>query len=138
IADGMESSANPAELCREFFQLYLRAAGTTPLGLQRVQGDPCTAAPEVTRTFFLRNRITNASLGDYDWRSGAARLGAPTLVVHGARDVLPEAASREWASILPNSRLLVIPDAGHLPYADQPEIFYSAVGEFLNGDGQPR
>jgi proline iminopeptidase len=133
LADRMESTPDPTQFCREFFQLFLRAAGTTADGLRRVHGDPCTAEPEVTRTYFVRNRVTIASLGDYDWRSRAARVDAPTLVVHGTRDVLTEAASREWAATLPNSRLLRIPGAGHLPYADQPQAFYSAVGEFLSG-----
>src|SRR6266508_1895016 len=134
LADGMESTPDPTQFCREFFQLFLRAAGTTTSGLRRVHGDPCTAVPEVTRTFFVRNRVTIASLGDYDWRSRLAVLDVPTLVVHGTRDVLPEAASREWASTLPHGRLLMIPEAGHLPYADQPKAFYSAVSEFLSGN----
>lgn len=134
LADDMESTSDPTRSCREFFQLFLRAAGTTAAGLRRVRGDPCTAGAEVTRTYFRRNGVTIASLGDYDWRLRLAALDVPVLVVHGTRDVLPEAASREWASILPESRLLLIADAGHLLYADRPQAFYSSVDEFLKGN----
>ena len=133
LADSFERAHDPSGVCREFVRLFLRAAGITPDGLRRVRGDVCGAPPSVTRTMILRGRITLASLGNYDWRPQLASLDVPTLVVHGTRDVVPEAASREWVSTLPGARLLVIPGAGHLPYADQPALFYSPVSEFLSG-----
>ncbi len=32
------------------------------------------------------------------------------------------------------ARLLKIPDSGHLPFVEQPDIFYPAVEQFLNGE----
>jgi len=133
LADSLERADAPAGVCREFVRLFLRAAGTTTPGIRRVRGDACDGAPSVTRTMILRSRVTLTSLGDYDWRPQLASLEVPTLVVHGTRDVVPEAASREWAFALPGARLLVIPGAGHLPYADQPALFDAAVSEFLSG-----
>jgi proline iminopeptidase len=133
LADSFERADDPIRVCREFGRLFLRAAGSTEAGLKRVRGDVCAAPPQVTRTLILRSRVTLASLGDYDWRPLLAALDVPTLVVHGARDVVPESASREWASALSGARLLVIPGAGHLPYADKPVFFYSRVSEFLGG-----
>ena len=65
-----------------------------------------------------------------DWSSNA-----PTLIVWGGRDsVVPlevgEAIHREMKT----SRLLVIPDAGHVPMWERPAVFNRAVSDFL-GDG---
>jgi pimeloyl-ACP methyl ester carboxylesterase len=44
------------------------------------------------------------------------------------------AGAEEWVEILPNARLFKISDSGHLPFVEQPEIFYPAVEQFLNGE----
>jgi len=44
------------------------------------------------------------------------------------------AGAEEWVEILPNARLLRIPASGHVPFVEQPELFYSAVEHFLNGE----
>ena len=35
------------------------------------------------------------------------------------------------ADALPNSRLVIVPDAGHLPNLEQPDAFSDAVADFL-------
>ena len=67
----------------------------------------------------------------YDWQPIAARIEAPTLVVHGAEDPMPLDGSTEWKSAFPNARLEVIPGAGHYPHAEQPDRFFPAVEGFL-------
>ena len=42
--------------------------------------------------------------------------------------------SRVWVSSLGNARLLVVQEAGHLPFVEQPEVFYPAVDTFLKGE----
>jgi len=133
LEDSLPDSAHPVSACREFVALFLRGAGTGKAAMRKLRGDPCDADPGVTRTFFARNGVTMRSLGDYDWRSRLGPVQAPTLVVHGARDVAPVESAREWAASLPNARLLLIPGAGHLPYADQPREFHRAVDSFLRG-----
>jgi len=60
------------------------------------------------------------------------RVLVPTLIVWGEKDRLIPAtdAPRVQASIA-GSRLVVIPDAGHLPQREQPEAFARAVAEFV-------
>ena len=67
----------------------------------------------------------------YDWRRLAGALQVPTLVVHGAEDPMPLAGSEEWARAFPRGRLVVVPEAGHYPHAEQPERFFQAVEAFL-------
>jgi pimeloyl-ACP methyl ester carboxylesterase len=50
-------------------------------------------------------------------------LGCPSLVVWGMRDrYLPGRFGAAYAAALPNSRLLEVPQAGHWPWLDAPEI----------------
>ena len=61
-----------------------------------------------------------------------AELRAPTLVTVGANDLR---FIREIADVMtaqaPNARKVVIPDAGHHPNMEHPELFEQVVREFL-------
>ena len=62
------------------------------------------------------------------------RVTCPTLFIRGAHDGLISAEyMRGYARLLPNTRCLTIPDAGHLPQVEQPEAFAEAALAFLNG-----
>ena len=57
----------------------------------------------------------------------------PALVVVGAEDTLsPVAQAQEMAAALPQSRLLVVPEAGHLSAMEDPAAFAAAVTGFLD------
>jgi pimeloyl-ACP methyl ester carboxylesterase len=61
------------------------------------------------------------------------RLQVPTLVVWGARDpYLPARFGRAYADALPEARLLELPDAGHWPWLDRPDLIDTVV-DFLAG-----
>ena len=51
--------------------------------------------------------------------------------MHGARDLLPTDVAHELVSVLPNSRLVLIPEAGHMPFWEAPEAFFASVTAFL-------
>jgi len=55
----------------------------------------------------------------------------PVLLVAGERDQPAVAASRALAARLPDARMTVIPDAGHLVNVVQPAAFNAAVETFL-------
>lgn len=87
----------------------------------------------------------------YDWRAALRGLTAPTLVVHGADDVLPVAVSEATAAWLAQQapvELVVLDGAGHMPFWEAPEPFFAAVQSFLDtpilahdspaSDGRPR
>ncbi|HWG90366.1 MAG TPA: alpha/beta fold hydrolase [Candidatus Thermoplasmatota archaeon] len=57
---------------------------------------------------------------------------APSLVVWGARDpVFPLRHARRAARALPNAKLHVLPDCGHLPPLECPERFAEVLHRFL-------
>jgi pimeloyl-ACP methyl ester carboxylesterase len=63
------------------------------------------------------------------------RLGAlamPALVVWGMRDpYIPAHFGRDYADALADAELLELPDAGHWPWIDQPELIGRVV-DFLS------
>ena len=68
----------------------------------------------------------------FDVRAELKHVTAPALIVVGEDDFV---CSPESATILhlalPNSKLLLIEDAGHFPWMEQPEVFNARVPEFL-------
>lgn len=71
----------------------------------------------------------------HDYRSLLKNVKAPVLVIHGACDLQPEAASRMYADAFPNARFRVIDRAGHFPFQTQPAAFSEAVTRFFDETG---
>lgn len=56
------------------------------------------------------------------------------LTVHGTNDRnSPYVGGRRWAASLPNGRLLTVPGAGHVLWADSPQVVIAAIRAFLDG-----
>jgi pimeloyl-ACP methyl ester carboxylesterase len=59
-------------------------------------------------------------------------IDVPTLVLHGANDVLIEPASAaKFAAAIPRAKVLVYPSVGHLPQIEIPQRSAADVAEFL-------
>ena len=69
----------------------------------------------------------------YDWFSSLRALDRPTLVIHAERDPLPVTSARELVTNLPRASLSLIPGAGHLPFLETPDHFFTLVETFLAG-----
>ncbi len=72
----------------------------------------------------MRDRIDSTPmLGDID---------VPVLIIHGADDqLIPLSEAEAMYKAIPNAELVIIPDAGHLPNLEQPDLFNDAVIDFL-------
>ena len=63
------------------------------------------------------------------------RITAPVLIIHGTFDRnAPYGSGREWASTLPDARLLTIPGAGHASWLEAPDVIFPAIRAFLRGE----
>jgi pimeloyl-ACP methyl ester carboxylesterase len=64
--------------------------------------------------------------------AAGAQLGElemPALVVWGMKDpYIPARFAREYVSALPHAELVELPDAGHWPWLDRPEVIDRVVG----------
>ena len=68
----------------------------------------------------------------YDWRDVIRHIGADTLVVHGAEDLLPARVAIENQALIAGARLVILEGAGHMPFWEQPTAFFGAVDTFLD------
>jgi len=67
-----------------------------------------------------------------DLRQGLEKVKAPVLVLHGKQDPLESA--QEVHETFPGSQLELIDNAGHFPWLEQPDRFYSILSAFLAGE----
>ncbi len=70
------------------------------------------------------------SLGDFDLLPLLSSLDQPTLLVHGWADPIP-AESTIAAARAMRGRCVVLEASGHVPYVEQPDALFSAIGQFL-------
>lgn len=67
-----------------------------------------------------------------DQRERAKQIRVPTLVLVGDQDLItPPELSDELAGLVPNARIQVIEDAGHISNLEKPAEFNQAVGQFI-------
>lgn len=65
-----------------------------------------------------------------------ANIDVPTLIIVGENDgVTPPDLSRKMHEHIRGSRLVVIPEAGHLASLEAPEVFNGALADFLTTAG---
>lgn len=63
------------------------------------------------------------------------RIEVPTLILWGERDGFVSAAhGRAYHEGIANSELVVVPDSGHLPHVENPEVCAPTMLRFLNRD----
>jgi len=93
---------------------------------------------DVTRASKRAWRATNASVKalDDDYLSGMS-LEAPVLIIRGEQDVIRETHPLLSARF-PHATNVVIPDAGHFPWLEQPDAFGEALTDFYRAIAAPQ
>lgn len=100
--------------------------------------DPATVSPEQAearaaniRTLYVYDQ--GQGMGDRKLRRRLRRVSIPALVVWGESDrVIDPDYGRAYAQALPHARFELIPEAGHLPQLEQPELLLKLVQEFAD------
>jgi pimeloyl-ACP methyl ester carboxylesterase len=65
----------------------------------------------------------------------AANIKAPTLILWGKHDVLLPLSDGELLDrVIPNSRLVVLQESGHIPQVEQPDEFNKSLHDFLSAE----
>lgn len=137
-SDAWRADPGNADTCRAFYRIWYAPFFGDRSMLERTKGDFCAGTPAALRNKVEQvDRYTLESLGDYDWRSALRTVNAPTLVVHGAKDVISVAHAREWTAALPDSRMLLLEGIGHFPYLEAPERFFDPVAAFVRSGQWP-
>jgi proline iminopeptidase len=135
---GRVHRTDPRSYAREWMREYF-----LPLQVNRrdvidlIPLDPCDLPnefPERWAADFLEQIFP--SLGDWDWRPRLSSLTIPVLLVWGEVEKPPREMVLEWLHGLPDAQVLMVPDAGHLPFYENPDAFFPPVEAFLCG-GRP-
>lgn len=125
---------DPRAVCREWFQMLAPTYVSKTESLTKFKGELCSGSEEAVRYQQFVNTQIWESLGDWNLLPSLGAVKSPVLVIHGVADPIPIESSEAWAAAMPNARLLIIKDAGHISHVEQPEIFFSAVETFLKGN----
>jgi pimeloyl-ACP methyl ester carboxylesterase len=95
---------------------------------------------EEQQDLMLKNRFTATKLGwqprwfNPDLERWLHRVKLPPLVVWGDDDkVMPPAYAARWCERLPDARLIMIEECGHLPHVEKADIVSGHVRGFLRG-----
>ena len=87
-------------------------------------------ADDVGVEAFLRQQT--AVIGRPDSRPSLAWIKCPTLVLSGDQDnTIPNSLSMEIATNIPDAKLVILPNCGHLPQPEQPQATAAALVEWL-------
>jgi pimeloyl-ACP methyl ester carboxylesterase len=108
------------------------------------RGIDATVAAEYWKTFETesgRQGILDLYLsGDFEklerYDGQLSRLGVPTLILWGQNDLFsPVAGGYRFKREIPDAKLVVLENAGHFVYADEPQHCAREVAEFLAASG---
>jgi proline iminopeptidase len=118
-----KSEAELIAMNKQFGEYYLQVVKTpiteTPLPEQGKPGGWMVWAQYV-------------SMGQrHDYRAALEVVTAPVLVIHGANDLQSEQASRMYSDAFTNSQFVIIENATHFSFEEQPAEFSNIVGNFL-------
>ena len=74
-----------------------------------------------------------AVMGRADARGLLSTINCPTIVIHGADDrLIPSEMGEECATAIPGAEFVIIEDAGHFVFREQPDSTACAVADFLD------
>ena len=86
--------------------------------------------PESLRTQLL-------VMAEADQRDLLPNITVPTLLIWGELDARsPLSVARQFEQAIPNTNLVLIPEAGHVSNLEQPEMFNQTVREFCRAHSQ--
>jgi proline iminopeptidase len=124
-AGGFEDDEKMAELAFRELPFYFAHFGPVEAGyLETLKVDRVNAD-----ALLLFNKEIFST---FDLRPLHQRIKAPTLVISGAEDfICGPVCADEIAGGIPGSRKVILGDAGHMLFIEQPQAFHSEVAGFL-------
>ena len=136
------ASMKSAESLRSrVFPMLVAHPESVPLEFLRV----ALAAQKLSGAGVAAHTMLSAVLTMRGWRrqlmmrDDLAELRVPTLFVWGGKDVFaPPSSGEEMVARMPNARIEIIADAGHIPYLDQPAATAAIINSFLQATSRPK
>lgn len=116
-----------AEIPEALWPLLVHPARENDQALKRIVQQ---MAEETGAEAFVRQQ--RAIMTRPDSRGDLSRIARPSLILVGDGDqITPVKVAEEMAGLLPNSRLVVVPDCGHLSTLERPEAVNEALKHWM-------
>jgi pimeloyl-ACP methyl ester carboxylesterase len=126
-SDLADSFSNPLTIQDGIFMLQQRmfSAKTSQQLIQQVMSQYPSVRPGVIAGDWK-------AASTFDLRESISRINLPAWIAAGSEDrLIPLAYTRFLAAHMPQARLQVIPDAGHMVILEQPEVLSTGLSVFL-------
>lgn len=121
------------EMCRKAWEILGALYVTDPADASKINWGRCELPNERNFVQYWTTKLL-PSIQAVNMPELVSKLTMPILTIHGTKDRnAPYGAGREWASMLPNARLLNIEDAAHAPWIEAPATVLSAMETFFDG-----
>ncbi len=135
IASTARYAQGDLETDAEYYRIHFRATVRRAEQLERVvrslrQG---LAPEDIRKARAIEDRLYAETWGlsDYNLLPQLARLGTPTLVIHGDYDLVPVECAAHIAQAMPGARLVVLRDCGHFSYLECPDEVHKTIVDFI-------
>jgi proline iminopeptidase len=76
--------------------------------------------------------VIDGNLTSVEYAGRLPSIQVPTLITVGDHDECAPSLSRKMNTLIARSKLVVLPESGHMTFVDQPRLFLDAVQSFLS------
>jgi proline iminopeptidase len=76
--------------------------------------------------------VVDGNLVSVEYAEKLPKLKVPTLITVGDHDQVDPSMSRDMQALIPGSKLVVLPQSGHMTFVDQPDLFRRTVDNFVH------
>jgi proline iminopeptidase len=77
--------------------------------------------------------VIDGNLKSVEYAERLSSIKVPTLVIAGDHDECDPSLSRDMHARIAGSKLVILPQSGHMTFVDQPALFLKTVDDFLSG-----
>ncbi|RXS93322.1 proline iminopeptidase-family hydrolase [Silvibacterium dinghuense] len=77
--------------------------------------------------------VIDGNLTSVEYVNRLATIKVPTLILAGDHDECDPSMSKEMNAKIKGSKLVILPNSGHMAFVDQPVLWNDAVAKFVNG-----
>ena len=77
--------------------------------------------------------VIDGNLKSVEYTDQLSSIHVPTLVICGDHDESDPSLSRTMHEKIAGSKLVIVPQSGHMTFVDQPNLFIKSVDDFLHG-----
>jgi proline iminopeptidase len=127
-------SEAPIEFCKKFWSLLRVIYVANSSDADKIKWERCDLQTELNFMKYWLQHLAPSIQGVKLTASDLTAVNSPVLTVHGTKDrSAPYGGARDWATMLPNARLLTIEGAAHAPWIEAPEQVLGPIQTFLAG-----